>query len=107
MASSIICCMSFSLCGLAFILIGYTQKNSDNPITFFSGDDSLKVKITNMKRYNKQMSKLYVTYGSCFIFIGIISFLNIILSLILLAILLTIGLGGVYFSYNRILKENS
>ena len=44
MIGSIVCCMCFSLCGLAFMLIAITKKNTLDPINFFSGDDSLKGK---------------------------------------------------------------
>lgn len=107
MAGNIICCLSFSLCGIAFILIALTKKNTTDPITFFTGDDSLKEKVKDIKRYNNQMFKLYIIYGLCFIVTGIISFINIILSLILIALFLTLGLIVVYYSYNKILKENS
>ena len=107
MAGNIICCLSFSLCGIAFILIALTKKNTTDPITFFSGDDTLKEKVNDIKRYNNQMSKLYTAYGLCFILTGILSFVNIFISLILIAIFLSLGLMVVYYSYKKILKENS
>ena len=107
MIGSIVCCMCFSLCGLAFMLIAITKKNTLDPINFFSGDDSLKEKVKDVKRYNKHMYKLYTVYGLCLIVIGIISFISTLVSIILMVIFLTIGLIFVYYSYKNILKENS
>ena len=101
MAGNIICCLSFSLCGIAFILIALTKKNTTDPITFFSGDDTLKEKVKDIKRYNNQMSKLYTAYGLCFIFTGILSFVNIFISLILIAIFLSLGFKIKYNIINK------
>ena len=92
------------LCAIPYYTIAILGKNSQSPITFFSGDKSLKVK--DIKKYNLEMFKLYTFYGTIFIF-GAISFIfSNALGMFILLFNATIGIGLVYIKYRWILNRS-
>ena len=105
MAEKIIIFMCAVLCAVPFFLIGYLNRNSDEPITFFSGDESLKYRLGDIKAYNRQMSKLYRTYAIVILIPGFISLFNPGVAIVLLFIVCTLGLAFVYFQYKKILDK--
>ena len=98
------CCLA---CALAFILIPYLNKETNEPIGFWSGDTSLKDKVNDVKEYNKEMSKLYMYYGLCYVVISLLVFISFTVSVILLIFGMTIGIFIVYKIYKRILNKYS
>lgn len=98
------CCLA---CALAFILIPLLNKETNEPIGFWSGDTSLKDKVNDVKEYNKEMSKLYMYYGLCYVVISLLVFISFTVSVILLIFGMTIGIFIVYKIYKRILNKYS
>ena len=98
------CCLA---CALAFILIPFLNKETNEPIGFWSGDTSLKDKVNDVKEYNKEMSKLYMYYGLCYVVISLLVFISFTVSVILLIFGMTIGIFIVYKIYKRILNKYS
>lgn len=99
---SLFCCL---LCASAFILIPYFSEDKNTPISFWSGDYSLKDKVNNVEEYNREMKKLYLGYGLSFIVNGIIFLISLIIGVILLVINCTIGIFVIYRIYKKILKK--
>ena len=81
MAEKIIIFMCAVLCAVPFFLIGYLNRNSDEPITFFSGDTTLKNRIGDIKAYNAAMGRMYCIYALVVLVTGLISFFNIVNSI--------------------------
>ena len=98
------CCLA---CALAFILIPFLNKETNEPIGFWSGDTSLKDKVNDVKEYNKEMSKLYMYYGLCYVVISLLVFISFTVSVILLIFGMTIGIFIVYKIYKKILNKYS
>ena len=63
MAGRIISFISYLLCAVPFWVIAKYQVNSKSPISFWSGDPSLKDKVKDIPAYNREMAKVYTIYG--------------------------------------------
>ena len=87
------CCLA---CALAFILIPLLNKETNEPVGFWSGDTSLKDKVNDVKEYNKEMSKLYMCYGLCYVVISLLVFI-LSLSLFIFNALFTYLRDSLYF----------
>lgn len=96
-----ICC---ALCAIPFFFIPKLNKKND-PISFWSGDNTLKDKVDNVEAYNKEMSMLYRVYGTSFLLAGIFIFFDWIIGVLLLCICSTVGIFLIYFIYKKILKK--
>ena len=59
MAEKIVGLISCLLCAVPFLIIGIFEKNSKEPITFWSGDKTLKSKVKDVTAYNLEMGMLY------------------------------------------------
>lgn len=105
MAEKAIIFMCAVLCAVPFFLIGFLNRNSDEPITFFSGDTTLKNRIADVKAYNRGMSKLYCTYALTVFVTGLISFVNAGVAIVLLLMVCTVGLIFIYFQYKVLLDK--
>lgn len=60
---ALVCCL---LCAFPFFVIGVYNKDSSEPINFWSGDTSLRDKVKDIKGYNTEIAGLYksVRYSS-------------------------------------------
>ena len=54
-AEGIVECICCVLCGLPFLIMGHFNKNSVEPITFWSGDKTLKEKLKDIQGYNSEI----------------------------------------------------
>ena len=59
MIEGIIGLVSCLMCAVPFIIISVYNKDSREPISFWSGDTTLRTKVKNVSEYNKGMAKLY------------------------------------------------
>ena len=105
MAEKVIIFMCAVLCAVPFFLIGYLNRNSYEPIAFFSGDTTLKNRIADVKAYNRGMAKLYCTYAIIVLITGLISFINPGVAIVMLLIECTLGLLFLYFKYKNLLEK--
>lgn len=55
MAEKIVGLISCLLCAVPFLIIGIFERNSREPITFWSGDKTLKSKVKDVTAYNLEM----------------------------------------------------
>ena len=96
-----ICCL---LCAIPLLIISVYNKDSKDPISFWSGDTSLKKKLKNVRDYNKEMAQLYQKCAFVFLVTGIAFIIYPIAGIILLCFDCTIGIYIVYRKYKKILK---
>ncbi|MBP3871205.1 MAG: hypothetical protein J6E46_09535 [Faecalicoccus sp.] len=99
-----ICCI---LCHLPWLYISTFQKNSEEPISFWSGDQSLKQKVKDVKNYNLEMATLYRKFSWLYLLCAILAPFNPIYAIGLLCIGSLIGIYFVYKSYKKILERYS
>ena len=71
MLGRIIGLISCLMCAFPFLVIGVFNKDSREPITFWSGDATLKSKVKNVAEYNGKMAVLYKKCAIAFIISGI------------------------------------
>lgn len=107
MISGIIGCVSCLMCAVPFLITGVYGKDSLEPITFWSGDKSLKAKVKNIAAYNKEMSLLYKKCAIAFCIAGLMCLLWFWAGIVLICAECFIGPFPVYFSYKKILKKYS
>ncbi len=104
--TSIVGLISCLLCALPFLIMGM-NKESQTPIPFWSGDQTLKDKVTDLKTYNARMAKLYQTAGIGFCINGLCCIISIVLGILGLVLLCTVGFYLFFRSYKKILKACS
>lgn len=107
MAGRIIGLVSSLLCALPFFIIATYEKNSEEPINFWSGDATLKAKVKNVRDYNREMSKLYKMYALTLLIAGIGFLLMPTIGIAMLSLDFTVGIYLVYRKYKKILERCS
>ena len=107
MVDKIICCICSVLCAIPFFIFPLDFKNRKEPISFWSGDTSLKDKVVDVENYNKAMMKLYSFYGCLFFIAGILCFVKLMLGVVLLIFNTVFGIVFLYVMYKKILKKYS
>ena len=88
-------------------LIGIFEKNSKEPITFWSGDKTLKSKVKDVTAYNLEMGMLYQKCAFAFMLSGICCLISLGFGIVMLVLDCTAGVYLMYRSYKRILERNS
>lgn len=107
MVGKIIAFISCLLCAIPFWIISKYERDSRDPVPFWSGDTSLKEKVTNVHEYNREMCSLYQKCGFAFLITGLSFFAGVLAGVIMLGIDCTIGIYIVYRQYKRILSKYS
>ncbi len=107
MIGRIIAFVACLLCAIPFWIISKYEKDSRDPVPFWSGDTSLKAKVTNVKEYNSQMCGLYQKCGMAFLITGLSFLVNVPIGVILLGADCTLGIYIVYRQYKKILSKYS
>lgn len=105
MVGRIIFCICCILCFLPFYFI--TFLSSDGPISFWTGDESLKDKVIHVKEYNCEMVKLYKVYAIGFLVSAFLVFIDIRIALLILILQCTTHIYWVYKKYKKILEKYS
>lgn len=100
----LVCCW---LCAFPFLIISVCNKNSNEPINFWSGDTSLKNKVKNVSDYNREMAQLYKKCAIVFMITGVAFVIYPIMGIILTCFDCTVGIYIVYHNYKKILKKYS
>ncbi|MGN0339062.1 MAG: hypothetical protein ACI4D0_01055 [Lachnospira sp.] len=104
MAGRIIGFISCVMCAVPLLIIAIYNKDSKEPISFWSGDKTLKGKVTNIKEYNREMALLYKRWAISFIIAGIGVIVIPVVGVILICLDCTLGIYLVYRKYKRILS---
>lgn len=107
MAGRITGLVCFLLCAFPFLIISIYNKGSSEPISFWSGDTSLKDKVKDVKAYNAQMAGLYKKCAMFFLLTGILFAVYPIAGIVLLALGCSVGIYLVYRVYKKILERYS
>lgn len=100
----LVCCL---MCAFPFLIISVCNKDSSEPINFWSGDTSLKTKVRNIRDYNKEMAALYKKCAIAFLVTGAGFMVYPVLGIVLICFECTIGIYIVYRNYKKILKTYS
>ncbi len=107
MAGRIIGLISCLMCAVPFLIIAVYNKDSKEPINFWSGDKTLKSNVTNIHEYNKGMAVLYKKCAIAFLITGIGCMITLPVGLIMLCVDCTLGIYLAYRNYKRILNQYS
>lgn len=99
-----ICCL---MCALPFFVISVYNKDSSEPINFWSGDTSLKTKVKNIRDYNKEMAALYKKCAIAFFLTGVGFVVYPAIGIVLICFECTLGIYVVYRNYKKILETYS
>lgn len=107
MVGRIIGFISCVMCAIPFLIIAIYNKNSKEPINFWSGDTTLKEKVRNVKDYNREMALLYKKCSIVFLITGISFIAAPVAGVILICFDCTLGIYLMYKNYKRILSMYS
>lgn len=104
MVGRIIGLIACIMCAFPFVIISVYDKDSKEPINFWSGDTTLKSKVKNVQEYNKEMAGLYKKCAIAFLVTGIGFLIFSMLGIIMLCFDCTLGIYLVYRNYKKILN---
>ena len=107
MVGKIVALISCVMCAVPFFIISTYNKDSREPISFWSGDTTLKEKVKDIPRYNREMAELYKKCGIVFMITGVAFLGSMATGIILLVFDCTVGIYLVYRCYKRILERHS
>ena len=103
MLGRIIGLISCLMCAFPFLVIGVFNKDSKEPISFWSGDTTLKSKVKNVVEYNGKMAVLYKKCAIAFVISGVGWFISPVVGVIMICFDCTLGIWLVYKRYRKIL----
>ena len=107
MVGRIIGLVSCLMCAIPFLIVSVYNKDGKDPINFWSGDSTLKLKVKNVVEYNKKMALLYNRCAVAFFVSGIGFMFTSYLGLSMICFDCTIGIYLVYRKYKKVLEEYS
>jgi len=107
MVEKIVWLISCVMCAVPFFIISTYNKDSREPISFWSGDTTLKEKVKNIPEYNREMAGLYQKCGIVFLITGVSFFASMAVGVVLLIFDCSVGIYLVYRCYKRILARYS
>lgn len=100
----LVCCI---LCAFPLFVVGYYNRNSREPITFWAGDKNLKVKVKDIQGYNDEISKLYIKCALAFVATGILCVVYFWVGIVCILLECTLGIYVVWKIYKNILLRHS
>ena len=108
MPGRIIGCFCSLLCALPFFYLAWEgrQKNAA-PLSFWSGDDTLKDKVKDIPAYNLEMSRLYHLFGMTFAAAALFFLIFPPIGLALIFLNCTLGIYLLWRAYKNILSKYS
>lgn len=106
MIGKIVWCVCCLLCSFPFFIISM-DKDSLEPIGFWSGDKTLKGKVKDLKNYNREMASLYKKCGWAFVATGVIFVIFPVAGIVLLIFDCTLGIYVIWRFYKKILAKYS
>lgn len=104
MVGRIVGLTSCVMCAIPFLTIAIYNKDSKEPINFWSGDTTLKGRVKNVKDYNREMALLYKRCFIAFLIAGIGFIVTPIVGVVLICLDCTLGIYLMYKNYKRILN---
>lgn len=107
MVGRIIGFICFFMCAAPFWIIAKYGKDSKDPLSFWSGDTSLKNKVKNVPDYNREMAALYNRYAWAFAAAAVGCLIWPLLGMGIMVLDGTIGIVIVHRAYKKILEKYS
>ena len=107
MIGKIIAFVACLMCAVPFLIISKYDRDGRDPITFWSGDKTLRDKVKNVREYNIEMAKLYKWCAVVFLITGVGFLIAPVVGIVLLCFDCTIGIYVVYRFYKKILGKYS
>ena len=107
MGGKIICAISFLMCAVPWWGIAKFGKDGKDPISFWSGDASLKGKVKDVAAYNREMAKVYTIYGWAYFAAVPGAVAHPLVGVAIMGLDITVGLFLVYRTYKKILAKYS
>lgn len=106
MAGRLISFICYMLCAIPFWVIAKYGKDSKDPMSFWTGDTSLKGKVKDVAAYNREMAKVYTIYGWAYFAAAVGGAIHPIVGVAILVLAL-VGIVFVYRAYKKILSKYS
>ena len=106
MAGRIIGFICYFMCAAAFWSIAKFGKDGKDPISFWSGDTSLKGKVKDVPAYNREMAKVYNIYGWAYFAAAVGGAIHPIAGVVIMLADL-VGIVFVWRAYKKILSKYS
>ena len=105
MAGIIIWCITIFGCAILFFGLGVYAEKRESPMHFWAGTTVDASKITDVKAYNKENAKMWKIYSLWYFASGIIYFWNEVISVIILVLSCTLGMGILVATFTKIEKK--
>ncbi len=105
MAGTIVWCITVFGCAFLFLGIGIYAEKREKPMWFWAGTTVDESKITDVKAYNKENARMWELYSLWYFASGIIYFWNEVVSIVLLVLSCSVGIGILVGTYNKIEKK--
>lgn len=105
MAGTIIWCITVFGCAFLFLGIGIYAEKREKPMWFWAGSTVDEANITDVKAYNKENARMWDLYSMWFFASGVSHFFLPVLSVILLVLSCTLGIGILVATFIRIEKK--
>ena len=105
MAGIIIWCITSFGCAILFYGLGVYAEKRKSPMHFWAGTTVDESKITDVKAYNKANARMWKLYSLWYFASWIIYFWNEVISVIILVLSCTLGVGILVATFNRIEKK--
>ena len=105
MAGIIIWCITVFGCAILFYGIGIYAEKREKPMWFWAGTNVDEKKISDVKAYNAENAKMWKIYSLWFFASGIIYFWHSGISILLLVLGCTLGIGILVATFNKIEKK--
>ena len=108
MVGKFVCFFCCLMIAFAFFSMGFGGKDRMDPINYFSGDETLKDKVKDLKNYNAEMSRMYKYWALAWVVVGALYFpLPISAGVAVMIIALGVETIITYRVHKNILKKYS
>ncbi len=95
------------LCAAPFYALAMGRDDPCNPIPFWSGDDTLRDKLSDIPAYNREMAALYTRFAGVLLANALIAGVWPGASFMLLIAILAVGLFLIHRRYKALLAKYS
>lgn len=105
MAGTIIWSIIVFGCAILFLSIGIYARRREKPMWFYSGTTVDESKISDVKKYNRENSNMWLTYSLWFFASGVVYFFYKWVAVAILVLACTVGIGILVGTYTKIEKK--
>lgn len=105
MAGIIVWCITVFGCAFLFFGLGVYAEKREKPMHFWAGTTVDEKKIANVKAYNKENGRMWKIYSLWYFASGVTYFWNEWISVLLLVLGCTVGIGILIATFNKIEKK--